>query len=235
VEVAAGLIVPTYRNVPMVKSSFLSTRNTAMGAVTATPGVGGSLAADDYSYRVSAIIARHGETQASASVTATVAANGVVTLAFAPPTGLEQATPILYKVYRGDASGQERLLGVVDAIVGVQGDNITPIVATSIVDDGVKLTPKNGSTIPAEGPTAYVGGNVNKRPAKHGSESMFLIPRDDEFIYRPYVRELTPLDVYPTVTSPDSLPYAIAADTVLAIRAPKFIGGGYHVNVALQA
>jgi hypothetical protein len=66
VEIAAGLLVPTYRDIPLVKTSFLSARSFAMGAVTtATATTGGTLAAATYYYRVAPVIARQGEIQAS--------------------------------------------------------------------------------------------------------------------------------------------------------------------------
>ncbi|MFD1145971.1 SU10 major capsid protein [Saccharothrix hoggarensis] len=235
VEVAAGLLVPSYRNIPIVKSSFLSTRGYSLGTVTsATATTGGSLPAATYFYKVSAVVARQGEIAASAEVSqATTGAASTVTLSFSPPTGLDGASPILYKVYRSTATGTQTLLGVVDATVGVGSDGVTPIATTSIVDDGVKLTPKNGSTIPATNPPVYQGTNTNKFPPTAGQESIFLVPRDRSILCRPYVRELTPVDVYPTTQAPDTLPYAIVSDTTLALRAPKFIGGAYRVGVAL--
>jgi hypothetical protein len=147
--------------------------------------------------------------------------------------GLDGLQPILLKVYRGTAAGQETLLGAVDAVVGVGADGITPILTTSIVDTGVTLIAQNGTAQPANFPGTYQGGNPGKFPPATGQENIFLVARDKDYIYRPYVRELEPLDVYPTTASPDSLPYAVVADTVLALRAPKFIGGLYRVNTSL--
>lgn len=233
VEIAAGLLVPTYRNIPLMKTSFLSTRGYSVGAVTtATATTGGVLAAATYRYSVSAVVARQGEIAASAEVTqTTTGATSTVTLSFSTPTGLDSSLPILYKVYRSTGgAGTPTLLGVVDANVGFGSDGITPLPTTSIVDDGTKLTPKNGSSVPAQGPAAYVGTNSLLFPAAAGQENLFLISRDRDNIYRPYVRELEPLDVYPTVGSPDSMPYAIISDTTLALRAPKF--GGRLMRVA---
>jgi hypothetical protein len=41
-------------------------------------------------------------------------------------------------------------------------------------------------------------------------------------VVRPYVRDVRPIDVYPTTAAPDTLPFAIVSDTCLAIRAPKY-------------
>jgi hypothetical protein len=235
VEIAAGLLVPTYRGIPLVKSSFLSTRSYTMGAVTtATATTGGGLPAATYYYRVGAVIARQGEIQASAEVSqATTGSTSTVTLSFSTPSGWDGLAPILYKVYRSTATGTETLLGVVDAIVGNDASG-NPVPTISIVDDGTTLTPKNGSTAPGTPVAAYVGGNVNKFPVGSSNvENIFLVPRDEDFLCRPYVREAERLNVATTVAAPDTLPFVLQTDTVMALRAPKYIGGLYRVDTHL--
>jgi hypothetical protein len=237
VEVAGGLNVMTYRDVPIIKTSFLSARGYGMGAVTtATATTGGTLAAATYYYQVVPVIARQGEIQASTEVSqATTGSTSTVTLSFSTPAGLDGSQPNVYKVYRSTGTGTETLLGYVDACVGVAADGVTPVLTTSIVDDGTKLTPKNGSTVPAQGPTAYVGTNAAAKPAATGQENIYLMARDPNFVVRPYVRELTPLDVYPTTAGPDQLPYAIVSDTTLAVRAPKYLGRLSRVTATLSS
>ena len=241
VEVAAGLQVPTYRDIPLVKSSFLATRSYSMGAVTATPGTSpaGTIPnTTTYRYQVSAVINRQGEILPCTEVSATTAAaNSSIVLAFTPPTGLDGASPLLYKVYRSPAGGganSETLLGVVDAVVGVAADGITPIPATSIIDTGTNLIPANGATQPAVPTAGYAGGNTAKKPPTAGQEAIFLVPRDEEFLCRPYVREAQNLPVATTVQAPDTLPFALQTDTVLALLAPKYMGALYRVNTALK-
>lgn len=240
VEIAAGLIVPTYRDIPLVKTSFLSGRGLAMGTVTtATATTGGTLAAATYYYRVTAVMARQGEVAAAAEVSqATTGTTSTVTLSFATPSGFEGAQPTLYKVYRSTGTGTETLLGFVDATVGLAADGVTPILTTSIIDTGSALIPANGGTQPAILPTAYYGTNTGAKPpvlsGGVGVESVYLMSRDRNNIVRPYVREAQPLEVYPTTASPDTLPYAIVTDTTLAVRAPKYLGRLARVTTALQ-
>jgi hypothetical protein len=237
VQVAAGLNVPTYRDVPIIQSSFLSARSYGMGTVTtATATTGGTLAANTYYYQIVPVIARQGEILPSTEVSqTTTGATSTVTLSFSTPTGLDGAQPNLYKVFRSTTTGTETLLGYVDACVGLAADGVTPIVTTSIVDDGAKLTPKNGSTVPAQGPTTYVGTNASMKPSAAGQENIYLMARDQNFVVRPYVRELQPLDVFPTTSGPDQLPFAIASDTCLAVRAPKFLGRAARVTTTLSS
>jgi hypothetical protein len=235
VEVATGLIVPTYRNIPLVKTSFLQARGYSMGAVTtATATTGGTLAAGTYYYKVSAVVSRQGEIGAAAEVSqTTTGSTSTVTLSFSTPTGLDGLQPQLFKVYRSTATGTETFLGYVDGTVGLNTDGVTPILTTSIVDTGTALVPQNGSTVPATLPTSYYGTNANMLPPSTGQENLYLISRDRNNVVRPYVREAQPLDVYPTTGAPDTLPYAIISDTTLAVRAPRFTGRLARVGVSV--
>lgn len=241
VEVAPGLMVDSYRGIPIVLSSFLSPRSFSMGTVTggastgALPGglsgVTGSLSNATYKYYVSAVMARQGEILPAIEVSqATGGSSGYVTLSFSAPSGLDGASPISYKVYRtasGGASGSETLLGYVDSTVGLAADGVTPVYATCIFDTGAALIPAVGSsatTVPGTLPTTYFGTNSGEYPLSAGNENIYLISRDRNFVIRPYVRECVPVDVYPTTASPDTLPFALVDDTTFAVRAPKYLG-----------
>jgi hypothetical protein len=240
IEVGAGLLVPSYRNIPIVKSSFLNARNVTMGAVTtATATTGGSIAASTTrKYQVSAVLPRYGETLPCAEVsqaTGSGTATNTITLSFTPPTtGFPNTVVQLYKVWESATTGTETLLGYVDGVVGLQGDGITPIVTTSIVDTGVTLVPQNGSTVPSQSPAAYVGTNSSMKPRNSTGEDFYLVSRDPGNIVRPYVRDVQPVpNLAPTVTAPDQLPYALVTDTALAVRMNTFLGRGYNVAVSL--
>jgi hypothetical protein len=217
VTIGAGLNVPTYRDVPIVKTSFLSPRANQMGAVTTgTATTGGTLAAATYSYKVSAVIARFGEIQASAEVSqVTSGSTSTVTLTVAAPSNMpDGAAPVLYKVYRSTSTGAETLLGVVDAF------DITGAAVTSIIDTGTNLlTNSSGNT----GPAAYQGTNTGALPRTGVQEDIYLVPRDSNFLVRPYTRDMQIIPLAPTVTAPDTLPFAVLTDTCLAVRAPKYV------------
>jgi hypothetical protein len=242
VEIAPGLIVGTYRGVPIVKTSFLAPRTNKMNTVTATPSnSGGSLAnaSGAYKYKVSAVIARFGEIQASAEATATIASgsSGSIALTFTPPTGPDGAGATHYKVYRtagGGAANSETLLGMVDATYLDGSGNVWP--TNTITDTGSALVPNDGTHTIGTAPSTYYYGNANLKPlGSNGEQSIYLMSRDPNYIVRPYVREMQPVNVYPTTTSPDSLPFAFVADTTLAVRAPKYIGRLANVATALDS
>ena len=239
VEIAPGLIVQTYRGVPVVKSSFLSPRTNQMGSIVATASAGGSLTSGTaYNYKVSAVIARFGEIQASANAVATASGSNLsVTVTFSTPTGPEGAQPTHYKVYKATGSSPAnntyKLAGIIDASYLDASGNIWP--TTQFVDNGVKLLVSDGTHAADKQPTAYVYANDNLHPlTSSGEQSIFLMSRDPNYITRPYVREMQPVNVYPTTASPDSLPFAFVADTTLAVRAPKYIGRLANVASALD-
>jgi hypothetical protein len=233
VEVVPGLVVNSYKGVPIIKTSFLSPRTYVFPTVTATASGTGTLAAE-YFYKVSAIVTNFGEVQASAECNATPATAGVA-LAFTPPTFTAEAlTVIHYKVYRGTATGAESLLGIVPA--AFTDNNGVSWTTTSIFDNGTTLLVKNGSNVPSSAgtPATYLYTNAGLKPLTAGLESIYLLSRNADNIVRPTVRDFTPIDVYPTTGAPDALPFAVQSDTTLAVRAPKFIGRLANVNLAVD-
>jgi hypothetical protein len=236
VEIAAGLIVATYKRVPLVPSSFLSTLGYSVGTVTAaTSTTGGTLAAATYYYKVSAVIARQGEILPSLEVSqATSGSTSANTLSFTAPTGQDGLGTQLYKVWRGTAAGGETLLGYCDSTVGLQSDGVTPVYANQIVDTGTALVPQqsSGPVVPGILPTVYFGTNSAMQPPGAGQENLYLMSRDPGNIVRPFVREAQQLDVFPTTASPDSMPFAVMGDMCLAVRTPKFAGRAYRVAVS---
>ena len=236
VEVAAGLIVATYKRIPLVPSSFLSTLGYSVGTVTAaTSTTGGTLPAAPYYYRLSAVVARQGEILPSVEVSqVTSGSTSANTLSFTAPTGQDGLGTQLYKVWRSTAAGAETFLGYCDSTVGLQSDQVTPVYVNQIVDTGTALVPQqsSGPVVPGILPTQYYGTNSAMQPPGAGQENIYLMSRDPGNIVRPFVREAQSLDVFPTTSSPDSMPFAIMGDTCLAIRTPKFAGRAYRVLVA---
>lgn len=234
-EIAAGLNVATYRDIPLIKSSFLASRlNGAMGIVTAgTSATGGSLPAGTYYYVIEPTIARAGIMPASSVVNqVTTGATSTVTLSFSVPVGQDSGGPQTYRVYRGTSAGAQTLLGIVDAVVTTTGDGITPIYATSIIDSGTALNVANAATLANVANGNYIGGGPQTPRVSRG-EDIYLLPRDPDILLRPYVRDIKPIDIYPTTASPDQLPFALVSDTCLALRAPKFVSRGRNLLASL--
>jgi hypothetical protein len=231
-DIDAGPSVSMYRDMPIVRSSFLASRSQVMGVVTPTVIAGGSLTAGAYKYQITAVINRFGEIGASAEVTATTSAgNLTANLAFATPSGPDSNGPILYKVYRtliGGATGSETLLGCVAAF----DDQGNPV--TSIQDTGVALgVNARPATILAPWPVAYQDGNAGVGVRAVQQEDIFLIPKSENFIVRPYVRDFFSKELAQTSTAADTMPFYIASDTALSVRAPKYVSRLARVSVSL--
>lgn len=223
IEIAAGLNVPSYRDLPFVKSSFLSPRGQAGPTVASSTGSSAtaSIASSQvYYYQVSAVMGRFGETLASTvlSITASSSGSSQNTLTITAPSNVDGAGPILYKVYRGTASSGANgpsLLGIVDA----KDKGGTAV--TSIIDTGTNLLTNSSAQT---GPSAYVGGSTGHLPRATGYEDIFLVPRNEDFLVRPFTRELQVINLAPTTSAPDTLPFAIVSDCTLAFRGPKYCG-----------
>ena len=233
VEVATGLNVLSYRDLGLVKSSYLSGRGLAGPTIASsgTAGFGGSLASSQaYYYQVAAVMSRFGETLPSVpagGLTMTTASTASSTVTFtvtSPATTLDSATAILYKVYRGTTASSLTLLGVVD------GFDTGGTAASAIIDTGSNLQVNSASVT---GPTAYVGGNTGILPRATGSEDIFLIPKNEDFLVVPTTREMNIINLAPTTSAPDTLPFALVSDKCVAIRAPKYVGRLRNVKTTI--
>jgi hypothetical protein len=249
----SGLIVEGYRNVPLVMSSFLGANGYTMSTVSGSAvvvggGLTGTLPAGTYKYQVAALVGLQGESIPCAEVSVTVGGSGTtgIALSFTPPSNNPEGGIVLsYKVFRtlvGGATATEFLLGYVDAVVGVDGNN-NPITTNLIIDTGTALVPENasGPTLPAVPPAAYSGvaanyaGHFPRQAGTDGSgtEDVFFVSRDPRYVLRPWVRQGEILPVAPTIQQPDTLPFAVATDTMLAWKASIFLARLRNVDMAL--
>ena len=103
------------------------------------------------------------------------------------------------------------------------------------MDNGAGLVATDG-THATSASSGYFYANTGLNPlTANGEQSIYLMSRDPNYIVRPHVREMQPVNVFPTTASPDSLPFAFVADTTLAVRAPKYIGRLANVRAALDS
>jgi len=106
---------------------------------------------------------------------------------------------------------------------------------THIVDSGTGLAPWDGTNAPNVSTVGYFYANSHIKPLSNGLQNIYLMSRDPNYIVRPFVREMQPVNIYPTTSSPDALPFAFVADTTLAVRAQKYIGRIANVVAALDS
>lgn len=196
-----GLNVLCYRDVPIVKSSFLTSRG-QMTTVSATgnTGSGSSLTASQYGYYVE-VVTDYGVSLACAEVLITPTAGDNVVLSWTTPqikdTYGNTRLNLFYRIFRtaaGGASGSETLYAVVNAF-----DN-TDTAVTSWTDTGLPVLPFASNptgqalysvTVATSGSNAAPDGVTTPRtnPSGHVQQDIFLIPRDPDICVVPAVNE----------------------------------------------
>lgn len=224
----AGLEVATYRNIPIIFSSFLSSVG-PMTAVGIAAGGAGSQLTNVALYYVVEAVTRYGLTTASAEVTVTPTAGQNVTLTWSTPIINDRyGNPLdifQYRVYRGLASGAESLYATVSSTDG------SDAAVTQFVDTGIPSVPVAGqsytnvyTTVASNGggtialpdglnfPRLVVGGK--------NLESIYLLPRNPDFCVVPVLNEMTPVMLAPTLAR--SSQFALIADMCLAMRNGNF-------------
>jgi hypothetical protein len=103
------------------------------------------------------------------------------------------------------------------------GSQQNPVAVTTIIDTGTALLTNSAANTVTALSAGYVGGNSSQPPLATGQENIYLVPLDDNFLVRPYTRDFELINLSPTTTAPDQLPFAVVSDTCLAIRGPKWV------------
>jgi hypothetical protein len=233
-----GVEVYSYRNIPIVLSSFLSTPG-AMGAVSLSANATAStLPATTRYYRVTAVTV-YGETLASAEVSMAPTLNQSIQLTWSTPTIIDPASgatlPVLYYcIWEGATTLTETLLAIVHAYTATAPE--TPV--TSWIDSGAATSSTGG----LQGTTPYWQGGANGdgytypnvsvagNPNGYGSEQIYLVTRDPNFVVVPRVNDLTPQLL--ALVNARTRQFAVTADEVLAVRAGAFLSTLQRVRYA---
>jgi len=225
----AGLEVATYRNVPLIFSSFMESFGTMSVVTASNTGSGAVLTNGTYYYQIEAV-SRYGVTYASAEVSATTTGTQKINLSWTTPTITDlygnSVDVLSYRIYRGTVSGGESLYAVLSAYdtsdaavqtwddtgaisVPTSGATFTNIFTTVNTNVGATQAAPDGLTFPR-----YVAVSGQK-PA-----SIYLCPRNPDFAVVPVLNEMTPVMLAPILAR--SSQFALIADLCLALRAGAF-------------
>lgn len=226
----AGIEVQTYRSIPIVISTFLSSQGT-MGALTLTSNTTGAaagslLAATTYYYVVEAVT-KYGLTVASAELSASPSSNGnYIVLGWSTPQPLDAYGNVIdiigYRVFRGTTSGSETLYAQVAAY-----DN-SDVAITAYTDTGLIVNPNVTANI-----STYTVASVSTNAVSDGvtfpriqtgtqiTEDIWLLPRDPEILVCPEVNPITTQMLAPI--NARTRQFALTADKTLAVRASAFM------------
>lgn len=227
-----GLNVMCYRDVPLVKSSFLASKG-QMGTVTATgnTGSGSSLVASQYGYIVE-VVTDYGVSLGCVEVLVTPTAGDNVVLSWTAPSITDQygnvRLNLFYRIFRtaaAGASGSETLYAVVNAY-----DN-TDTAVTSWTDTGKPVNPYASgasgqalysTTVATSGNNAAPDGVTTPRanPSGHIQQDIFLVPRDPDVCTVAVVNEAHTEML--ALVNARTQQMAYLGDETLALRGPAF-------------
>ncbi len=223
----AGVEVESYRNIPIIISSFMGNQGT-MGTISTTgnTGTGSSLlAANTYYYRMEAVT-RYGLTAASAEASQTPSADGknvVLTWLTPAPTDADgNVIDILgYRIFRSTSSGAESLYALV-AAYDINDAAVTSFTDTGLIQNPAVTNTLYWATIASSGANAISDGVTFPRvqTGTQVTEDIYLIPRDPDILVCP---EVNPIQTeLLAVINARSRQFALNADKTLALRAPAF-------------
>lgn len=234
--VDAGIEVQTYRGIPIVVSSFLSSQGT-MGTITLTAnaGTGSSLSTSTTYYYVVEALTKYGVSVASAEVSAAPAGSGNnITLSWTTPTITDaygNAIGILgYRIFRGTTSGSESLYAVSAAF------DASDAAVTSFTDTGLpQLSSTAGAyavTVAKSGSNAASDGVTFPRVQSTGQtiEDIWLVPRDPEILCIPEVNPVETQMLAPI--NARTRQFALTSDKTMALRASTFAAKICRVRIA---
>lgn len=230
----AGIEVQTYRSIPIVLSTFMS----SVGAMTTvsvssnnTGSGGGLLAANTYYYVIEAVT-KYGLTTASAEVSSAPSSDGKsIVLSWTTPTPTDPLGNTIdiigYRIFRGTASGAESLYAVSAAY------DTSDAAVTSWTDTGLAVNPNinsagvpqttttYSSTITTSGTAASDGYTFPRvQSGSQKVEDIWLIPRDPEILVCPEVNPIETQMLAPV--NARTRQFALTSDKTLAMRAPAF-------------
>ncbi len=221
----AGVEVATYRSIPFVLSTFMSSVG-AMTTVSASDAGGsGSQLANQAYYYVVECLTRYGLTTASNEVTVTPTAGHNVTVSWTTPAVTDAfgntIDVLAYRIFRSNASssaiGTESLYAVVPAF------DASDVAVTSFSDTGIpSISTSLYTTVNSSGSAAIPDTVTFPRVQATGQnvEDIYLFPRHPEYATVAVVNEAKTQMLAPV--NARTRQFAITADMALALRAPAF-------------
>jgi hypothetical protein len=239
-----GIEVSTYRGVPFLESSFLTSLGTVGTVTPASPtGSDGVITAGTYFYAVE-VLTDYGLSLAAETTQVTIGATNHVVLTWNAPAIVDAngntRTNLLYRIHRtaaNGAAGTETLYAVVAAAT-LSADN--PAANPSFTDTGAILTPTstyntssvfNAITVNSSGSQAIPDAVTPPRlSSTHNLQDIFLLPRDPDILCVPVVNEMNTVPL--ALVNARTQQVALEGDQVLAVRGPGFMSKAGNVYSA---
>jgi len=224
----AGVEVESYRNIPIIISSFMGNQGT-MGTISTTGNTGSGsslLAANTYYYRMEAVT-RYGLTAASAEASQTPSAdakNVVLTWTTPAPTDADgNVIDIIgYRIFRSTSSGTESLYAVCAAYDITNDAAVVSFTDTGLIQNPATTNTLYWATVASSGANAISDGVTFPRvqTGTQVTEDIYLIPRDPDILVCPEVNPIQTTLL--AVVNARTRQFALTSDKSLALRAPAF-------------
>lgn len=239
-----GLEVSTYRGVPFLESSFLTSLGTVGTVTPASPtGSDGIITAGTYYYAVE-VLTDYGLSLAAETTQVTIGSTNHVVLSWNAPVIVDAngntRQNLLYRIHRtavNGAAGTETLYAVVSAAT-LNADD--PTANPSFTDTGAILTPTstyntgsvfNAITVNFSGSQAIPDAVTPPRlSSTHNLQDIFLLPRDPDILCVPVVNEMQTVPL--ALVNARTQQVALTGDQVLAVRGPGFMSKAGNVYSA---
>lgn len=237
ITIDGGAEVQTYRGIPIVLSTFLSSQGSMTTvSTTGNTGTGSSLSTSTTYYYVVEAVTRYGLTTASAEVSQQPAGSGNnVVLTWTTPTPTDAYGNTIdiigYRVFRGTSSGTESLYAVVSAY-DLSDNAVVSFTDTGLIQNPATTNTLYWATVASSGANAVSDGVTFPR-VQSGSqvvEDIYLIPRDPEILVSPEVNPIQTVMLAPI--NARTRQFALTSDKTLALRAPAFAAKISRVRAA---
>lgn len=238
--VDGGVEVNTYRGIPFMESSFLTSLGTMTTVTPASPtGSDGVIPAGTYYYAVE-VLTDYGLSVAYETTQVTVSANQHVVLSWSAPAITDANSNVrqnlLYRIHRtgtNGAAGTETLYAVVAATDYNNDANITSFTDTGAILTASTFGANNNAaiTVASSGGVAVPDGVTTPRfNNTHNPQDIFLFPRDPDILCVPVVNEMQTVPL--AIVNARSQQVALIGDQVLAVRGPGFMSKACNVYSA---
>jgi hypothetical protein len=236
-----GLEVSTYRGVPFIESSFLTSLGTMTTVTAASPtGSDGVITAGTYYYAVE-VLTDYGLSVAYETTQVTIGSTNHVVLSWTAPAIVDANSNVrqnlLYRIHRtaaGGAAGTETLYAILSA-----SDYTSDAAVVSFTDTGAILTPPatfggtnaQAITVNFSGSQAIPDASTTPRlSSTHNLQDIFLLPRDPDILCVPVLNEMQTVPL--ALVNARTQQVALIGDQVLAVRGPGFMSKASSVYSA---
>lgn len=234
-----GLEVATYRGIPLVESSFITSRGTMTAVTPTATGSDGSISTGTYYYAVEAV-SDIGVSVAYETTQVTVSSTNHVALSWTTPTVTDRdgnsRDILLYRIHRtrvNGAAGTETLYAVISAVTYNTDAAVTSWTDFGTIQNAATASSSITVTVFSSNGTEAISDGVTAprlNPSGHVEQDIFLLPRDPDILVVPVINEMQTVPL--ALVNGRTQQVNLQGDQVLAVRGPGFMAKACGVYVS---